>query len=274
MKHFKIINLNDLNIQHGGASELTVLSYNVSWEAMTSTNQGNFKLCITDGLGEGVCKSNILDNISQNIKKYKPDFATFQEAAEHTDIIDLFDSNKYDNFVNMSEKETMLTIWNTTKFLLVKAYGGQFEEGRPFAIVILQNKKSKKNLALINIHTAHKVDTQKTIFDILNKFIKTNIGPTIKKSVNRVIIAGDFNRNIYEDETSDYSIKFVDIFNLKRTNNNKGTCCSILGYGHKFNFDHVIDSKSTISKKILGNSIKNYKYPASDHVLVIVKLKN
>jgi hypothetical protein len=269
MKHYKIVN--DSILQEGGGG-LTVLTYNVSWEAMTSNTSGNFKLCKENTLGDGLCKTNILDNISSNIKKYSPDFACFQEAAEHNDIVDLFDKNIYKNFVNMSGKETMLTLWNYKKFDLVKSYYGNFEEGRPFAIIILLNKKTKKNFALINIHAAHRINSQSSIFDVINNFIKTNIGYTIKKSVNRVLMVGDFNRDVFEDETSDYNIKFIDTFELKKISNNKATCCSILGYGHKYNYDHVLDSKGVVSKKILANTVKTYKYPASDHILVITKL--
>jgi len=273
MKQYKIVNLNYPIIQEGGGN-LIVMSYNVSWEAMTSTTTGNFKLCATTGLGEGICKSNILLNISNNINKYIPDFATFQEAAEHKDITNLFDNELYDHHVNMSEKETMLSLWNKKKFTLVSSYDCEFDKGRPYAILIFKNNRSNKNIALINLHAGHFMDTQQTIFDKINDYIKLNIKPSIKKSVTRVIMAGDFNRNVYEDETSNYVIKFSNEFILHRFSNNKQTCCSIVGYGHKFNYDHVIDSKGVIEKKILGNSIKSYKIPSSDHILIIAKLKN
>lgn len=268
MKHYKIINLNNTFLQEGGGTGVNILSYNVSWEAMTSNTSGSLKLCTN-----GICKTNILDNIAFNIKKYKPEFAFFQEAAEHNDIIELFDDT-YDNFVNTSGKEIMLSIWNNKKFSLIKAINGEFEEGRPFAIIIVKNNKNNKNIALINLHAGHLSNTQKTIFDIINNSIKKELSYTIKKSITRVIMSGDFNRDVYEDNTSDYIIKFIDIFKLKKIQNNKHTCCSVLGYGHKFNYDHVLDSKAIIIKKILGNSVKNYKYPASDHVLIVVNVKN
>lgn len=268
MKHYKIINLTNAFLQEGGGTGFNILSYNVSWEAMTSNTSGSLKLCTG-----GTCKSNILDNISFNIKKYKPEFAFFQEAAEHNDIMELFDDN-YDNFVNTSGKELMLSIWNKKKFTLLKAIGGEFEEGRPFAIIIVKNNKSNNSIALINLHAGHLPDTQKSIFDKINNFIKRELRYSIKKSITRVIMSGDFNRNVFEDNTSDYTIKFIDNFELKRTQNNKHTCCSVLGYGHKFNYDHVLDSKAIMTNKILGNSIKSYKYPASDHVLIVVNIKN
>lgn len=273
MKHYKIVNLSEVTIQEGGG-DLTVISYNVSWEAMTSNTSGQFKLCTADGLGEGICKLNILSNISSNIKKYNPDLVTFQEASEHLDIIELFDPNIYETHINTSGKETMLTLWNKKKFTIVKSYDSEFEEGRPFTIIVLQNNRSKKNIALINLHAGHKFDTRITIFDIINNFIKKSVMLTIKKLVSRVIMSGDFNRNVYEDDSSSYTVKFTQEFILKRFPHNKQTCCSAIGYGHKYVYDHILDSKTFISKKILGNSVKNYKIPSSDHILIIAKLKN
>jgi hypothetical protein len=89
-------------------------------------------------------------------------------------------------------------------------------------------------------------------------------------------MAGDFNRNIYKDNTSDYIINFTNPFTLKHhvdiTSNLKYTCCSMSGYAYNRVFDYVIDSNENIKEKILGNSQKNYKIPSSDHVLIIVKL--
>ena len=272
MKHYKIVNLNESIIQEGGGG-LTILSYNVSWEAMTSNTSGQFKLCTANNLSNGLCKSNILSNILSNIKKYNLDFATFQEAAEHQDIIELFDSNIYEYHINTSGKESMLSIWNKKKFSLVKAFDGEFEEGRPFTIIIFTSNNSKKNISLINLHAGHKPDTQKSIFDKINTLIKNNISYRIKKSIFRLIVCGDFNRNVYEDSTSNYTINFIDEFELKRFINKKQTCCSVIGYGHKHVYDHILDSKAIISKKILGNSVKNYKVPSSDHILIIAKLK-
>lgn len=271
MKHFKIINLNDPVTLNGGGN-LNILSYNVSWEAMTSTAIGNFKLCAIADQETGICKSNILLNISNNIKKYIPDFATFQEASKHTDIIKLFNSDLYDFHINTSEKETMLSLWNKKKFTLVNSYDCEFEKGRPYVILIFKNNKNK-NIALINLHAGHFVDTQQTIFDKINNFIKLNIQLSVKKSITRVIMSGDFNRDVYQDDTSNYVIKFTRNFKLYRFSSNEQTCCSTIGYGHEYVYDHIIDSKGPILKKILGNSIKSYKAPSSDHILIIGKLK-
>ena len=272
MKHYKIVNLNESIIQEGGGN-LIVMSYNLSWQAMTSTNIGNFKLCTNTGPQEGICKSNILLNITNNLKEYVPDFATFQEASEHADIIQLFNPKLYDYHTNLSEKETMLSLWNKKKFTLANSYDIEFQKGRPCVILVLKNNKTNKNIALINLHAGHLLDTQQSIFDKINNFIKSNVKLSIKKSITRVIMSGDFNRDVYKDYTSNYIIKFDKDFLLHRFFNSKQTCCTISKYGHTFIYDHVIDSKGTIDEKILGNSKQNYKIPSSDHILIIVKLK-
>jgi endonuclease/exonuclease/phosphatase family metal-dependent hydrolase len=261
MKHYKIYNINDLYNQNGGYSKfLTILSYNVSWEAITSL----LKQCSSNG----ICKTNILYNIKYNIKKYNPDFAFFQEASEHNDILNLFNNNIYDYYVNTSDKEYMISLWNKQKFTVVNMYNGNLEKGRPFAIIILANNKNKQIIALINIHAGHYIDTETTIFKIINNFIKKNISSSIKKSITRVIMGGDFNRNIFIDDTSNYTIQFSNDFELIKVVDNKNTCCSILSDELTFNFDHVLDSYKPAIQKI----VKHKQFPASDHMPIIVKL--
>jgi hypothetical protein len=268
MKYFKIVNINNSIIQNGGGN-FNIMSYNVCWEAMTL----GLKLCTTDDPKKSICKSNILSNISNNIKKYIPDFATFQEASEHNNIIELFDSKLYNNHVNISGKEIMLTLWNKKKFTLINSYDSEFNVGRPYTILIFKNNKNNKNIALINIHANHETNTEQVIFDKINKFIKSNIELDVKNSITRVIMSGDFNRNVYEDNTSNYIVKFSLEFKLCRFPNDDVTYYSFYKYGDKYIYDHIIDSKGPILKKILGNSSQNYKVPSSDHILIIGKLK-
>jgi hypothetical protein len=262
MKHFKIVNLNDWTIQRG-AGIFNILSYNVSWQAMISPEQ-EFKSC----------KSNVLLNIHNNIKKYNPDFATFQEASDHNDIIKLFDSTIYNYHINTSHKETMLSLWNKKKFTLINSYDSEFEEGRPYVIFIFKINSNGKIISLINLHAGHYVDTQENIFDKINKYIKMNIQSETKKLISRVIMSGDFNRDVYHDTTSSYVVQFTRKFKLHRFLNNEQTCCSLAGYGHKYVYDHIIDSQGPVLKKNLGTSDPSYKTPSSDHILIIATIKS
>jgi hypothetical protein len=232
------------------------------------TNNHDLKIC-NDISGNNLCKSNILSNISLYLEKFSPDFVCFQEASNYQDLLNLFDINLYKNFINKSGKEFMATLWNYKKFSLVKSFYGEFEKGRPFAILILKYLTNKKNIALINIHASHEIDTQKYIFDVINNFINNNISYYLKKSISNVFMVGDFNRNILNDNF-DYHIIFSKIFSLHKFSNNKPTCCSILGYGFNRDYDHVLISNGSIIKKITANSSIKYKFPSSDHIMVIV----
>lgn len=267
MKHYKIINNECLFGGKLTSHNFTFFTYNVSWQSMTSNVDNQFEIC-KDGSGNNLCKSNILFNISYYLKKFIPDFVCFQEATNYNNLLNIFDENIYKNFINKSGKEYMATLWNNHKFSLVKSFSSEFEKGRPFAILILKYLKNNKNIALINIHASHEINTQKYIFDIINNFIKNNISYYLKKSITNVFMVGDFNRNI-KDDTIDYNIIFSKIFTLNKMSNNKPTCCSMLGYGFNRDYDHVIVSNGSITKKITTNSSKKYKFPSSDHIMVI-----
>ena len=266
MKYFKIVN--NIN-SYNKSIDLTILSYNICWEAITSFNNDKYSIC-----NNNYCKYNILSNIKINVEKYFPDFITFQEASEENDIIQLFNLNLYDYFINKSGNEIMLTLWNKQKFKLINSYYSEFEIGRPFAIFIFFDIYNNKNISLINLHAGHLVNTQETIFNIINDFIKLNINSILKKSISRLIMSGDFNRDIYKDDTSDYIVKFSKKFKLFRFLSKKKTCCDINGINFENIYDHIIDSNNKIIKKILPVLHKNYKLPSSDHIMIIAKFEN
>ena len=93
-------------------------------------------------------------------------------------------------------------------------------------------------------------------------------------------MSGDYNRNIYMDNTSNYQIIIGNNkYNLNKeydsnVNINSNTCCNISGtkYGFKHNSDHTLDSKNIIFRKIMGNQQNYYLFPSSDHILIITSL--
>jgi len=294
MNKYKIINkyaINNPYVQIAGAniSYITIGSYNISWEAMSSYGKGNFKVCVkTTDYKNGICKSNILTNIINSVKLYDPDIMGFQEAAHYIDVLNLFDKNKYDYFINNSGKEDMLTIWKKNKFKCIGKYSSEFESGRPWALLIFKNKKTHELFYFINIHAAHNPDSSDSIFKIINKYIELSIDLKFKNNISRVIMSGDYNRNIYIDNTSNYQIVIGNNkYNLNKeydsnvtsnatsnVNINSNTCCNISGtkYGFKHNSDHTLDSKNIIFKKIIGNQQNYYLFPSSDHLLIITSL--
>jgi endonuclease/exonuclease/phosphatase family metal-dependent hydrolase len=253
---------------------LTILSYNICWEAMTSVGKGNFQKCIKDQLNKnGICKNNIISNIKNAIKVYNPDIIGIQEAADYESILKNINLSIYDYHVNKSGPEYMLTCWSKLSFDIIDIFSYEFSEGRPFCLLFMHSKKTDEIICIINIHAGHKEDTQDSIFDKINKVIK-NIPENVTygpKAVERVIMLGDFNRNVYLDKTSKYKIKMNhQKFKLIREQMESNTCCSMDGYTHKHNYDHILDSKGNVKRTLL-NKEAYYKIPSSDHVLIIGK---
>ena len=272
MKKYIILNKNNKN-QLGGKTlkKIIILSWNVSWEAMTTNNSGQFKLCGKNP--NKTCNNNIILNISNTIKKFNPDILGFQEASKYNDIINILNTSLYNYFVNSSGLEDMLTCWSTKTFTLINSFSYEFEKGRPFAIIILKQNYNNNIIYLINIHSAHNSNTQSSIFDIINQFIKNNINDELKKNINRVIILGDYNRNTFNDNTSNYKIIIGNIhFILKRSNYKGNTCCSLKGYLTNKNYDYILDSTNLV-ERLLINTEPYYKIPSSDHIMIIGIIK-
>jgi len=268
MKKYIIINKYTNNNQLGGSKNIIILSYNVYWKAMLSDQ---LKICNKNK--KNSCNHNIISNITNTIKKYKPNILGFQEAAAYTDILKVLDSKLYDYFVNKSGLEQMLTCWLKNTFTLQYSFSYEFEDGRPFAILILKHNITEKLICVINIHSGHELNSQIHIFDIINNFIKDNIDKKLETEIDRVIMFGDFNRNTFIDDTSDYVVvvrnkKFI----LVRHDYKDNTCCSINNSFFSKNYDFVLDSKYKV-KRYLINKEKYYMIPSSDHIMIIGKLE-
>jgi endonuclease/exonuclease/phosphatase family metal-dependent hydrolase len=230
---------------------IIIMSYNIKWDSMN----------------DKITSKNIINNIINTIATYEPNIIGLQEAYKWTKIIKHIDLNKYGFIKNKSGKEEMITLWNVKRFKNLNAFASEFEDGRPFLILLLYDKITNKNICVINIHASHNLNTQKNIFDIINKKIKK-----INLDFSRVIMFGDFNRNVITDDKSNYKIYNKDkYFSLKGFDSNIKTCCSNVGYGHKFIYDHVIDSISPLNKIVVND--KWYEKKSSDHLMIIGKLK-
>ena len=229
---------------------ITVISYNIRWESMDNITT----------------RKNIIQNITNAISEYKPDIIGLQEANKWQKILKHVNFKKYNVAHNTSGVESMITMWNRNRFDKIYVNASEFEEGRPFIIMYLKDKTNNNILCVINVHSSHNTNTQKHIFDIINNKLKK-----INIYFNRIIILGDFNRNVTIDTKSNYIIKNKNKnFKMKSFYLEKKTCCSMLGYGHKFNYDHVMDSLKPIDKIVVND--KWYNKISSDHIMIVSKL--
>ena len=257
-------------------SNISILSYNVSWESLAGSVK-KWSLCNnntdkTNSKHYSVCVNNIssvFDNSSNTL-----DFVTLQEATDFQKLIT--ESSRLKNMkyeVHKSGLDTIVTFWDKTYKMKSKIVG-YFEEGRPWMATLFTN-----GICLINVHMGHydkeeefkkmenmileiknKIKDIKDIKDIKNiKDIKD-----IKDIKNlRYIISGDFNYDIKEfGESRNYftldNTKFY--FNPKHI-----LTCSINRRRHN---DHVIDSLESP----IDINIPKVNYMASDHKPILVEV--
>ena len=248
-------------------NNLSISSYNILWEIMNYDNTKRF--INTDKKLLKIYKNNILFNIQKLIDYYNPTIYCFQEAASYNDILKLFDEN-YIYKINKSDKEFMLTVWKNEKIDLIASFKGEFEKGRPFIILIFFNKIENYKFILINIHAGHDIDTNKSIIKPIQDVIDT-IDTILLKDIKRVIITGDFNRDINNKiKINNYYLLInKQKITFKYNKNNNNTCCDIYGNNFNKNYDNIIDSYKKLKLIHQFNKESWYKYPSSDHVMII-----
>ncbi len=252
---------------------IAICSYNLNWEVMDPYNGKLVDEYTIKQVKE--FKQNIILNIQNTFDYYNPQIYCFQEASNFNDLTHIFKDDKFDKYVNLSGPEFMLTVWDKSRFDFIDVQPGEFQKGRPFCIFILKDKITFDNILLINIHAGHNPNTIYSIFNPIQKQIDT-LDILNKIVISRIIIAGDFNRDINNQIKSDdkYKKLIIQIANKsfdfkyydKPLNN---TCCSIDSLRYKHNFDFVIDSYASVL--IRHEMIKEtwYKTPSSDHIMIM-----
>lgn len=255
---------------------ISVFSYNVFWKIMKSTNSPLIKSIGTNKLHK--LKSNILLNISNVKKYYNPFIYCFQESESAEDIIKLFETSEYEYHLAYSESEHILTIWQHNIFKKIFLIESEFEPGRPFVIFIFKDLRFDNYFLLTNIHSGHNKNTIESIFNPIQKSINLKKKIFLKYDIKRIIIVGDFNRDIGEQIILEPN-KFKLLLNSKKYNfiplqtENK-TCCNIKGYAHNKNYDQIIDS---YRKPILSHCLNKelwYISESSDHLAILSIIKN
>ena len=258
---------------------ISICSYNVYWKIMDSDPSLLSKKIDNAELLK--LKENLLKNIFLIKNYYDPYFYCFQESSSYNDITNIFEKSKYDYYVNYSKPEFILTIWKKKLFIKKKVFDGDFEPGRPFSIFIFEDARFNINFILINIHAGHNKNTLKSIFEPIQQTITKNINQISKFDIQRIVICGDFNRDIGKQILGDNTnTNTYNIYKYKLTINaieykfipiitNNKTCCNLNGYGYNINCDQVIDS---FDKPIMIHPLskeKWYKSKSSDHVAIL-----
>jgi hypothetical protein len=256
---------------------ISIFSYNIFWKIMKNNNESPLiKNLGIKKLNE--LKSNILTNISNVINYYNPIIYCFQESESALDIINLFSKTDYEYYLGYSEPEHILTVWRKDIMKKKIILDGEFEKGRPFTIIIFKDIRFEIYWILINIHSGHNYDTITSIFEPIQNLLNINKKKIEKYWIKRIVIVGDFNRDISSQikiEPDKYKLIINQLeFNFNSLYTNNKTCCSIKGYGYKFNYDQIIDSYSQPLLIHQLNKESWYIPESSDHLAILCSVKN
>lgn len=255
---------------------ISIFSYNVYWKIMNNGNSPLEKTLGEQKLNE--LKSNILKNITNAKNYYNPFVYCFQEAESSSDIIKLFPETEYTYHLGYSNPEHILCIWRKDIFKKKLILDGEFESGRPFTIIIFKDKRFRYFWMLINIHASHHYDTLRSVFEPIQNIINVNKTQINLFDIKRIVIIGDFNRDIASQikmETNKYELIINGLkytFNFLETNNK--TCCSIKGWGYNKNYDQIIDTYTTPLLIHKLNKETWYHPESSDHLAILCVIKN
>ena len=258
---------------------ISICTYNLYWKIMSNDPSLLGKKINKKTLQE--FKQNLLKNIYLIKNYYNPYFYCFQESSQYQDIIKMFKKSLYSTHITFSKPEHMLTIWQKNIFDKKMVFDGDFEQGRPFSVFVFEDLRFGTFFILINLHSTHKTNTLENIFKPIQNLITANKNKIHKYKIKRILICGDFNRDIGQEILSDSNSNnnFILGINSHKYNfipfitENK-TCCNLNGYGHNKNYDQVIDS---FDKPILIHPLnleKWYETKSSDHIAILAIVKN
>ena len=259
--------------KHNITKNITILSYNISWESM-SGNVKSWALCSNNTNEKhpkhySVCVNNIANVITSKEKEL--DFITLQEATDFQKLVEVSPSlkmNKMKYEIHKSGLDTMVTFW-IPKYKLLYSIKGEFENGRPWLATLFNTSRYK--ICLINVHMGHYTKNEEyaklenmlsTIKEEIRKRETMN-----KKSIPiRYIISGDFNYDIKQFGEQNNTNNTININDTHFYYHPKKllTCC----INRKKHNDHVIDSLY----KPIDINIPDVNYMASDHKPIIVNL--
>lgn len=266
---------------------ISVFSYNVFWKVMVESNSPLVSHIGIKKLKK--LKMSILENILSVKNYYSPFIYCFQEAESHNDILKLFEKNIFDYNVGYSNPEHILTIWNINVIKKLFVANDEFEPGRPFSLFVFEDLRFCANFILVNVHAGHKADTFVSIFQPIQHLINLHIDAITRLEPTRIIICGDFNRDIQGQISIEPKRYFLKIKNKKfffGNNTDAGheheyeyksvnkTCCNLNGYAYNKNYDQVIDSYDSPIIVYPLNKEKWYIPQSSDHIAVISIVKN
>lgn len=160
------------------------------------------------------------------------DIIALQEAVK----TDIYDTRNYNKIISKSGKEFM-TIFIKKSINYDNIVKGEFKKGRPFILFLI------KNILFINIHPNNKIYNnlpQKTMdkkdLEIIQNIVK-------QLNFSRLIVVGDFNRNLNYIELRNKDRDKIIAKNIvpKNIRNKIFTCCCQKTFAPR-HIDNILDS--------------------------------
>lgn len=194
---------------------ITVLSYNISFEAMTNNSHGSAgalgKKCTCIGNTKLTkCAKNMadmIDGIPASIGMSSIDLVGLQEASRWY-LLQSAATNtlaKMEVINTKSGRSEMASFYNDERYTLIKESNGEFIRDRPFQILVLKEKTSDRGVIFINTHNPHGYT-----FNSVQHHLSKNIAAlylTDDEKKYQIIVVGDFNETGWDWQTGDLKSK-------------------------------------------------------------------
>ena len=238
--------------------KISILSYNISWEAMVGQNKKNF-----------ICRGQVYNNeCLKNIQKFfidfnkenQLDFILLQEASKSEEIFNEINYNFQGIYaiITIEQKfEKMTTIYNKIKFTLDRenymVYGNLKKgHGRPFLALFFNNW-----LCIINVHHDH--DNYNKIGRVFKAIQENSLECYEKLKKYQIILAGDLNHNLKNQKLSFDNFKNLKgITSSNPLNKNKITCCDskygLYGKYQYYNFFNFMNTNDTFDHILISEN--------------------
>lgn len=283
------------------AAPLLVLSYNVSFQAMTNKAIGTAKAlgaaCTPVSAGSKLtrCAANmaaLIDRIPEAAGLQNFDFVGMQEASRWYEFQPHCPRTlqKLDVVHSISGQASMASFYDDTKYELSREVNGQFASGRPFQILVCKDRSGNGGVIFINCHYLHDntVCERKEAFQEIAKDLSAALdaqGLPDEARSYRIVTTGDYNEAGWNwDAGKLYATSWkplgpMDIDTEVSINNTPYTCCKSDGdwadgsggilEGNRGG-DYIFDSAAPAKLEIPPTY--DPRLLCSDHLPVIAKL--
>lgn len=184
------------------SQKVTVLSYNVSFEAMTNRNHGSAGTLgakcvpVSPGSRLTICAQNMantIDKAASSLGVPDLDFVGLQEASRWGELQKAAKNSlsKMTAIGNVQGYTEIVTFYNNTKYKLSKAYARGYDKDRPFQITVFKNVFDSSGTIFINTHNPHGYPFNSMSTELTKAAQIMNLSDQEKKY--RIIMTGDFN---------------------------------------------------------------------------------